>query len=134
MSQTLQGAYRPYPQLDPCEIRGCAHGSTVEVVVVGEVDTSATDRLTAALTVAGAGRAVTVDLSGVTFVDARILGVVARAQQRMTSQAGTLSIRRPSRLVRRRLELVGLAGLIEAVAPGEGSASPAPPVSAGFQP
>ncbi|MGI8984911.1 MAG: STAS domain-containing protein [Acidimicrobiales bacterium] len=108
-------------------------GSTVEVVVVGEVDASATDRMVVALTVAAATRSVAVDLSGVTFVDTRILGIVARARERVVLQGGTLSIHRPSPLVRRRLELLGLAGLIEPALAAEGSASLAEPAPAGLQ-
>ena len=56
---------------------------------------------------------VTVDLSGVTFMDASTIGALVDTHNRLRARSRSLSIRAPSRLARRLLDVCGLAFLID---------------------
>jgi anti-anti-sigma factor len=53
-------------------------------------------------------RAIVVDLSSVTFIDAAAVGVLVGARERLTQDGRELRLAAPSKHVRRTLELVGL--------------------------
>ena len=80
----------------------------VVVHVLGEVDTFSADRLGEHLAEAGtgAGGAVVVDLSGVTFMGCAALSVLAEAQRRLGSR---FFLDGTSRIVTRLLELTGFS-------------------------
>jgi anti-anti-sigma factor len=52
---------------------------------------------------------VTVDLSGVTFIDARGVALLSRLVERLASWDGSLAITEPSRVVTRLLVLAGMS-------------------------
>ena len=54
-----------------------------------------------------------VDLRAVSFLDSSGIGVLAEAHHRITVNSGELTLRKPQGVVRRALEIVGLAGWIE---------------------
>ncbi len=89
MSQaTQQGTLRREPYLDPFAIRVDVEDSSVVVRVSGELDVAASPLLAAVLARAAAGGpgAVVIDLSDVTFLDTRSVGVIAAAHQRLGSR------------------------------------------------
>lgn len=55
---------------------------------------------------------VVVDLSGVEFMDARILGEIVRTREAMRATSRTLSLRSPSALADRLIDLCGLGHLV----------------------
>ena len=125
MSQaTQQRTRRREPYLDPFAIRLDVEDSSVVVRVSGELDVAASPLLAAVLAGAAAGGpgAVVIDLRDVTFVDTRSVGVIAAAYERLGSCSVGLTIRSPSPVARRLLELVGLTRLIEAA----GASGPSP--------
>jgi stage II sporulation protein AA (anti-sigma F factor antagonist) len=79
---------------------------TMVIVVAGEVDLSNAGRLTETLDNAASSnpRALVLDLGGVTFIDSSGLHALLGASGRVPS----VRIRRPSRQVRRLLEVAGL--------------------------
>ena len=83
---------------------------TVVLEVRGEVDTLSAPELRALLTaVVDSGHtSVVVDLSSVSFLDAAGLGVFAQGASRLRAGSGTLTLRSPSRQVRRLLSLTRL--------------------------
>lgn len=67
-----------------------------------------------------------VDLSGITFMDASTLGAIVNAHNRLRAGSRSLSVRAPSPLARRLLDICGLAFLIdEHPAPAQPSAATA---------
>jgi len=125
MSQaTQQRTQRRESYLDPFGIRVDVEGSSVVVRVSGELDMASSPLLAAVLAgfAASGPGAVVVDLSDVTFVDTRSVGVIAAAHERLGFGSVGLTIRAPSPVARRLLELVGLTRLIEA----EGPSGPSP--------
>jgi anti-anti-sigma factor len=85
----------------------------VVVVVRGEMEPSTAPELETVLTgLADRGRrSVVLDLAECDFVDAAGLRVIAQGAARLAWCGGTLSVRSPSGVVRRLLDLVGSAGL-----------------------
>jgi len=86
MSQaTQQRTRRREPYLDPFAIRVDVEDSSVVVRVSGELDVATSPSLAAVLAgpAAGGTGAVVVDLSDVTFVDTRSVGVIAAAHERL---------------------------------------------------
>lgn len=92
-------------------------GARTVVALRGEQDMSTAARVAEPLADVGAvGQGdVVVDLSQVLFMDAAIIGVLIGARNALRSQSRDLTIRAPSRLARRVLELCGLGELIENV-------------------
>jgi anti-sigma B factor antagonist len=95
---------------DGCRCRATSRDGVAVVEVAGEIDLAAGPELEATLGAAvdGGLPTVIVDLEAVVFIDARGLGVLARAK-RCTDEAGTsLMLRRPSAACRRLLDVAGL--------------------------
>lgn len=86
------------------------------VALRGEADWSTTAVLSDALSRVIASRAghVVVDLGPLAFIDSATVRIIATAHQLLVGQGRTLSVRSPSRLAVRVLDLFGLAALIEA--------------------
>lgn len=107
------------------QVRPVAGG--VVISLAGELDCAGAGAVRALLLAAlGEWHAVTVDLSRVTFVDARGLGALVAVRSQAAAEEGcTLEVRRPHRCVRRLLELTQLehAFRIAAGAPFEPSAA-----------
>ena len=121
---TQQRTRRREPYLDPFAIRVDVEDASVVVRVSGELDVASSPLLAAVLAGAEAGGpgAVVIDLSDVTFLDTRSVGVIAAAHEQLGFCSVGLTIRAPSPVARRLLELVGLTRLIE----DEGSSGPSP--------
>lgn len=79
------------------------------LAIAGEIDAHSCDELDAALAGAPDGD-VAVDLSEVTFIDSSGLRVLVQHHQGRAGAGHTLQIVRPSRAVRRLLEIAGLDG------------------------
>lgn len=84
------------------------------VAMRGEIDAIAIPSLSGCLDDAiGAGhRDVVLDMSDVSFIDSVGLAAIVAAKKRMATSEGTLSVRRPSRQVRKLLDITGLTGFI----------------------
>jgi anti-sigma B factor antagonist len=81
----------------------------VLVTVSGEVDVTTAGQLRGRLEgPAGGGRQVIIDFSGVTFIDAAGVGVLAGAAARAAARGGSLRLAAAGRQVRRVLALTGL--------------------------
>ena len=102
-------------------------GTSAVVTAVGEIDSTSAhvlrDRLDALLE-AGA-RELTVDLTGVTFLDSAGLCVLASTYRRASGQSIGIRVLAASRAVIRPLQITGLWDLlrVETVAPGADSAA-----------
>ncbi len=85
------------------------HADGDVVFVAGEVDVMSVDRLRLVLhrAIEAASNGVTVDLSGVRFIDAAGVGVLVEARSRAVARGKRLAVRRPSRVVLRILEVLG---------------------------
>ena len=102
------------PSLDFSLAVAAAPGRTV-VTTSGEVDAATAPMLREALMRAQAGllrqgpeHSLVVDLSGVTFIDASALGVLAGAARRAHRVGGEIVLRDPTRMTVRLLEITGL--------------------------
>lgn len=85
----------------------------IVVTAIGEVDIATAAQLRDRLAgPADGGQQVIVDLSGVSFIDAAGLGVLARAAARTAARGGSLQLAAASRPVRRMLAVTGLDGSI----------------------
>ncbi|CAN5266611.1 hypothetical protein BH18ACT4_BH18ACT4_04470 [soil metagenome] len=84
--------------------------------VRGEVDLLTAPAVGALLNalIDGGSSAIVVDASGVEFIDASGLGVIASAAARLLPVAGTLRIRSPSQLLRRLIAITAMSELIGA--------------------
>jgi len=132
MSQlTRHTLRRGSPCLDPFTIRVEADASSVVVLLSGELDLATSSELSATLDPAsatGPGEVV-VDLSAVTFLDTRGVGVILAAQEGLRARSVRLAVRRPSPVARRLLARLALAGLMED-GDGHGPAPSSAPASA----
>ena len=87
------------------------------VALYGELDLVSAGGLADAL-VKVAGSTVVVDLSGLTFMDCSGIDALVAAKTRILANGlGQLVVTRPSAIVRRALEIVGLGGWIMAWSP-----------------
>ena len=87
------------------------------VALHGELDIVSAGGLADAL-VEVAGSTVVVDLSGLTFMDCSGIDALVAAKNRILANGlGQLVVTRPSAIVRRALEIVGLGGWIMAWSP-----------------
>jgi anti-anti-sigma factor len=91
-------------------------GTRTVVVVRGEGDSSTTAVLSDALSRVIASQAgdVVIDLAEAEFIDTATVRVLAAGLQLLDRQGRKLTIRSPSRLAARVLDLFGLADLVEA--------------------
>lgn len=79
------------------------------VIICGEIDIATTGNLRDALTTAlTRGPHIEADLSAVTFMDASGIGVLLAVAKQAMDAGGTLTLRAPSRTVRRLVEILGL--------------------------
>ena len=83
-------------------------GDVHVVVLRGELDLNSAEGLADWL-VDVAGSAVVVDLSELTFMDSSGINALINADKRMRAQGDDLIITRPQPIVKRTLEIVGLA-------------------------
>ncbi len=99
------------PMFDVNVVAGCDGGRTV--FVVGEVDLATVPELREGLQralSASSGTHVVVDVTDVEFIDAAGIGALVDAAVDARAAGGELVLRRPSRAVRRVLELLSLGG------------------------
>jgi anti-anti-sigma factor len=95
-------------------------GHSTAVWLIGELDLAVVDALRDALieatTSSKAGRrpSVIVDLSGVTFIDTSTARVLIEATMMSSGTASPLTLRAPSRCVRRMFDLCGSGRLLDA--------------------
>jgi anti-anti-sigma factor len=80
----------------------------VTVTISGEIDIATSRAMRDALATGPGPAHLEVDLSAVTFMDASGIGVLLAARQRVVDGGGSLTLRAPSRAVRR---LTGVLGL-----------------------
>jgi anti-sigma B factor antagonist len=85
------------------------HGSVLHIK--GEIDLATAPQLRARLQTLGG--TVVVDLSDVAFLDSTGIGVLVAARKRLSAAGGGLTLRYPSDVVARTLEIVGLHDWIE---------------------
>ena len=82
------------------------------VTMYGELDVASADGLSNSL-VELAGSTVVVDLSGLTFMDSSGIGALVRARTRIKANGlGDLVLTRPSAIVGKALEIVGLSAWV----------------------
>jgi anti-sigma B factor antagonist len=84
---------------------------TKVLVASGEIDVGTASMLRESL--AGLDGRVVVDLSRVTLLDSRSIGVLAGQRNRLTKDGGELVLRGPEGMVRTALETLGLSDWIE---------------------
>ncbi|MEO6570374.1 MAG: STAS domain-containing protein, partial [Ilumatobacteraceae bacterium] len=77
-----------------------------ELVIAGEIDAHTAPALAEAIT--GAGPDLTIDMSGIEFVDSSGLRVLIDAHQAAESGGGSLTLSNPSPAVTRLLEISGV--------------------------
>jgi anti-anti-sigma factor len=87
---------------------------TAVVAMRGEIDAIAIPSLSGCLdeAMASGHRDVVLDMADVSFIDSVGLAAVVAAKKRMATSGGTLSVRRPSRQVRKLLDITGLTGFV----------------------
>jgi anti-anti-sigma factor len=98
-------------------------GFEAVLTVQGEVDLGTAPELGAYLDEAidNGHRFVVVDLSGLEFIDGSGLRVIASRAERLTLSGGALTVRAPSPMVRRLLDIVGLSDQVRVEQPEESS-------------
>ena len=82
------------------------------VALRGELDMATAAGLTDWL-VAISGSSVVVDLSGLTFMDSSGINALVMARNRIVDSGNSLILARPSPIVKRTLEIVGLADWVQ---------------------
>ena len=94
-------------------------GDTIQLDVAGEIDMATSPKLRQALLDAigagGPGTAVQVDVAGVSFIDAGGIGILVEAGSAAVRARVTLSLHRPSAIVRRLLDILGLTDALRVV-------------------
>ena len=85
-------------------------GATV-VSVAGEIDMITAPKLRECLLAAQGD--VVVDLSAVSFLDSSGIAALINARSQLDAAGGNLTLRNPKGLIRRALEIIGLADWIE---------------------
>jgi anti-sigma B factor antagonist len=98
---------------DGCQSYAGNESETTLLEVAGEIDIATSSRLRQQLEVLLlSGRAVTVDMSNVEFIDASGIGVLLDAASQATAAGIEIMLRSPSRRVLRVMELLELDGLL----------------------
>lgn len=90
-------------------------GDAAVVEVRGDLDTATAGHLCAQLqdvVVRQGNRVVVVDLTDMTFIDARGVSVLAKAYQQARARGGELHIQHPSPMTARVLQITGLGRLL----------------------
>jgi anti-sigma B factor antagonist len=85
----------------------------VTVTISGEIDIATSRAMRDALATGPGPARLEVDLSAVTFMDASGIGVLLAARQRVVDGGGSLTLRAPSRAVRRLTGVLGLDELLD---------------------
>jgi anti-anti-sigma factor len=96
----------------PLELSVEKHDHTTVLRAAGEIDLATALRLREALT-SLTGSNIVVDLRAVSFLDSSGIGALAWGRERALQVGFNLTLRKPQGLVRRALEIVGLADWIE---------------------
>jgi anti-anti-sigma factor len=101
---------------------GARAGDRVEILVKGELDMAATSGLTEAIVGAKEAKRISLDLSGVTFLDSSAIGALVASGREVAEAGSRLEIGPRSEIVSRVLEITGLSQTSEAfdVLPGDG--------------
>jgi anti-anti-sigma factor len=104
-------------------------GEPVVVMVAGEIDLCTSPQFRRCLLVAaqGTGRVLTVDLSRTSFLDCSGLAALTAAQETLLARHQQLRVRGARGVVRKVLELGGLAALLETHPDVSVPAAPEPP-------
>jgi anti-anti-sigma factor len=89
-------------------------GERVSIRVKGELDMAATPTLTQAVVGASSSPRITLDLSGVTFLDSSAIGALVASGREVSEAGSRLEIGPRSDIVTRVLEITGLAESSEA--------------------
>ena len=102
-------------QLEPVDV------TPTVVSLTGELDAAALNTLlqTFDAAIARDRSDVVVDLAAVDFIGAAWIGTLVRSRARLHAQDRELTVRSPSRVVNRLLDLCGLSYLIEPIVRGE---------------
>jgi anti-anti-sigma factor len=95
-------------------VESTSDGDAVTIQVKGELDMAATPALTEAITGAEGVGAITLDLSGVTFLDSSAIGALVASGREVGEAGRRLCIGARSDIVTRVLEITGLAEPSEA--------------------
>jgi anti-anti-sigma factor len=105
------------PAWQPFSVTVTTDGDRATVSLRGELDMSATDRARGAIAEAEAGPAslLVLDLSELDFIDSTGLEVVLRAARRAHDDGRRLIVQRPSRYVRRLLEMTAIDQSLDVV-------------------
>ncbi|MEM7349213.1 MAG: STAS domain-containing protein [Acidobacteriota bacterium] len=90
-------------------------GDPVTVKAAGQIDTYTAVALDETLLGVGEQRTLTIDLSGVTFIDSSGLRVLVRADKRHQTGGGSLRLANPSQPVVRLLQITGLESTLTIV-------------------
>ena len=97
----------------------------VTVTISGEIDIATSRAMRDALATGTGPAHLEVNMSAVTFMDASGIGVLLAARQRVVDGGGSLTLRAPSRAVRRLTGVLGLDELlITRLSPAHASPSP----------
>lgn len=108
----------PHSVAAECSLTMTVHADDVShsatVAVAGELDLASADQLAATLEeqTRRGRRYVRVDVSGLTFLDATALGVLAAAHHDLLAHRGTLTMTGVSPAVSRLLRITGLDGVL----------------------
>lgn len=94
---------------DPLSVEKSVEGDVTIVGVTGEVDAASADTLRNAIieVIDGGSRRVTIDMRDVSFMDSSGLRVLIAGFKAAEASGGTLSVRNPSDVVTRLLEITG---------------------------
>jgi anti-sigma B factor antagonist len=107
----------------PLDIEVRPNGTTVTLVLSGELDIASGPTLRACLESIDDGfRDIVLDLSDLTFLDSTGVGVIAEARRRLPNDLCQLSLHRPRGHVQRVIELTGLATVLPVTQPAESDA------------
>jgi anti-sigma B factor antagonist len=96
----------------PLDIEIGETGNIRVVQLRGELDLASVGRVTEVLEGIASDRVI-VDLSGLSFIDSSGVAALVRTQQQMAAADQDLALTRPSRMVARVFEILGIASLLD---------------------
>jgi anti-sigma B factor antagonist len=100
------------PGAAPLSITVERNGAAAVVVVSGEIDLETSASLAAALTELGDAADVSIDLSGVAYMDSTGLRTLLSAKDEAARSGGTLRVSAASHIVSRLIEITGVEDLL----------------------